>query len=168
MEIIVSSKAFVPIHLKDFCPNLAISIVDPDDAHPTGLPENCLNLKFDDLTFEPKSDFDIARYRPPTKEMVKEIYLFGEKNINKDSKVLIHCFAGISRSSAAAIIALTYHLGWREAMDTVADLPVMLSLDLYKSGASCFLPNNLMIEYLDNMIYADGRITNYLISRFNY
>ena len=168
MNIIISPKSLVAYYLDNFKPDVVISIVDPDDEHPSGLPEKSLKIKFDDICFEPKSEYDIQRYRPPTQEIVRSILKFAEENIDQNSKILVHCFAGISRSSAAAIIALTAIVSWRESIEIIAQTNTRTLNGLTKSGYSWFMPNNLMIFYLDKILYADGLLVKQVESTFNY
>lgn len=168
MNIVISPNAFVTHYLNDFKPDVVISIVDPDDEHPIELPEKSLKIKFRDISFEPKSEYDVQRFNPPTQEIVRDILKFSEENIDQNSKILVHCFAGISRSSAAAIIVLTTIFSWREAVEIVAHMNTKTSKGLIKFGYSYFSPNSLMIFYLDKILYADGLLVRQVESTFNY
>ena len=71
-----------------------ISILEPDDEienlHKDT--ENYKTWKFYDI------EYDIASYKAVTYDQAKEIFEFIEKNRGK--KLVVHCFAGVSRSSA--------------------------------------------------------------------
>lgn len=67
--------------------------------------------------------------------------------LNDDSKVLIHCSAGKSRSTAIALAVLVLH-----GMDADEALRKIKLL----SPAMC--PNRLMTEYLDEVIGAEGEL----------
>jgi predicted protein tyrosine phosphatase len=58
-----------------------------------------LELQFDDVTFESRF------YKAPTHEDIEAILELGKK-LNADSKLLVHCHAGISRSPAVATLIL--------------------------------------------------------------
>ena len=71
-----------------------ISILEPDDEienlHEDT--ENYKTWKFYDI------EHDIASYKAVTYDQAKEIFEFIEKN--KGKKLVVHCYAGVSRSSA--------------------------------------------------------------------
>ncbi len=169
MKVIVSSRNLVNYHAKEFAPTAIISIVDPEDTFPAfnnDVP--IFGAKFDDLCFEPMSDIDIARYHPPTIDLVLDILKFGEDHLDDDSRLLVHCFAGISRSSAAAIIALTPLLGIDSAVEKIAGLNVRHSETLYESGQSWFMPNDLMVKYADKILQKNGELVQLVKSSFKY
>lgn len=76
-----------------------VSINDPDEPTPE-LPDSAqvLRLEFYDL------DQPFQGYPEPRLEHVQALLDLAEDHLTKDSRVLIHCHAGISRSAAAAII----------------------------------------------------------------
>ncbi len=157
MEIIVSSKQLAPIQALEFKPNYVISILDPRDNHPSFSNAQILSLDFDDICFELKDTaWMYDKVVMPSKENVRDIYQFSKNNFKEDSRILVHCYAGISRSSAAAIISLSAHMDWREAVSKIANLQTMTMLNFYESGTSWFSPNNLMIKYLDEMLGLNG------------
>jgi len=85
----------------------------------------------------------------PSKDMMKEIMDSLESmNLGDDSKLLIHCSAGKSRSTAIAIAAMM-KFGDMSAEDAVAQCRIL-------SPAMC--PNRLMIHYLDEVIGANGKL----------
>lgn len=171
MEIFITSRHLVKLKIPEFKPTEIISIVDPEDDYlEFNLPKetSALQMKFQDLCFEPTSEYDIARYLPPTKSMIKTIIKYGEHNIREDSRLLVHCFAGISRSSAAAIIAMIPLLGPEEAVKRVMAFEVHQSDDIFEPGYSWFLPNNLMIKYADEELGLAGRLVKLTENSFNY
>lgn len=171
MEIFITSRHLVKLKIPEFKPTEVISIVDPEDDYlEFNLPKetSALQMKFQDLCFEPASEYDIARYLPPTKSMIKTIIKYGEHNIREDSRLLVHCFAGISRSSAAAIIAMIPLLGPEEAVKRVMAFEVHQADEIFEPGYSWFLPNNLMIKYADEELGLAGRLIKLTESSFNY
>lgn len=97
-----------------------ISIDDPDiepTACPPPHPGRHAHFKFHDICFHPKEDMsslDPKYYLPPSKQhMEVMIRYFKEiKDIPKRPvHVVIHCHAGISRSTAAAMILLQVIFG---------------------------------------------------------
>ena len=69
---------------------------------------------------------------------------------------LVHCYAGISRSSAAAITALTLAAGKARLRETV---------EAVFTAAPHVLPNRLMIQYADDRMEAQGELSG-LIEEF--
>lgn len=171
MEVIISSLTMAKYHADIFKPTAIISIVCPTDDFPAF--DNHKNVpifaaKFDDICFEVKSDHDIARYLPPTIDLVLDILKFGEDHLNDDSRLISHCYAGISRSSAAAIIAMIPLLGINDAVHTVANLQIKLSDSIIKSGKEWLMPNNLMIEYADKVLNLGGELVQLTDRSFDY
>jgi predicted protein tyrosine phosphatase len=155
--------------IKIFKPSALISITDPginNPKHELDIPT--LNLSFQDVCFEPQSDVDKLRYKPPTKLIVEDIFHFGAFSYKKNTLLMTHCMAGISRSSAAAIIALCPHYGYEDAVNIVADFDVYQSEGLYEKGSSWFIPNDLMIKYADEILCLNGSLQNLVYSRFCY
>lgn len=151
-------------------PDSIISIVNPTISNPDIIDQNVpiLKLKFHDICFEPKSFYDKERYTPPTMDHIDDIFNFGAAKYKKDTILMVHCFAGISRSSAAAIIALCPHYGYQEAVRMVADFDVYQSDGIYEKGSSWFMPNNLMIKYADERLALDGALVNLVEGTFAY
>ena len=84
-----------------------VSILDPDSPSPkafaTFARRRRLELRFHDV-LEPE-----PRVVPPERQHVQELLAFGSAMIARKTAVhlLIHCHAGLSRSTAAAILYLT-------------------------------------------------------------
>jgi predicted protein tyrosine phosphatase len=165
MKILITPRASAEAAANRIKPTAIISVVDIVAPELEFAHHTCpiLRMRFDDICFEPKSKEDIERYSPPTREIVNSILSFGKNNINDESILLSHCYAGISRSSAAAIIAITPLLGFRYAVKMVAELSVN-----GKTGADWFFPNNLMIEYADEILGLDKRLVKFTEDTFNY
>jgi predicted protein tyrosine phosphatase len=85
---------------------------------------------------------------PPTKKDMQDIIDEVKSwELNDDSKVLIHCSAGKSRSTAIAIAVLVLH--GMSPKDALAKVKLL-------SPAMC--PNRLMTQYLDEVIGANGEL----------
>jgi len=173
MELYISSKALARRSALNFSPTAIISIVSPEDEHPIfsdivgDIPT--LNIKFHDVTFphEFKNDYTI-----PSKDDVLRILKFSEENLNKDSRLLVHCFAGISRSSAAAIIAASVVLGYEGAIKKVSNLEIFPNSDFSNRfpdvGFNWFVPNNLMIEWYSEIVNKKEEIASLMNESFVY
>jgi predicted protein tyrosine phosphatase len=162
MQIFISPQKEANYLAKKIKPTHIISISDPQKETPFDVSwgeANILRLKFYDVQSE-----DIASRmnngEVPTREIVKKIYSFG-KTLEEESILLIHCFAGISRSPAAGIIALTSKHGALGASKVVGSLNIGGEI-----GYEKFYPNNLMIQYFDDLIGFDGEFFELIGDQF--
>ena len=84
-----------------------------------------------------------------TEEDIQQIITIAQELRSKTGRVLIHCEAGVSRSSAAALIMYTCWLGQgseQEAMRRVlAQRPIAM-------------PNRRMVEIADRLLQREGRL----------
>lgn len=119
--------------------DVLISIGD-DDRTPAGFhrARRRLRLVFDDITCESMASI-MASYVPPTEADVRQIADFA-RQIKDGDRVLIHCAAGISRSTAAAAIVLME----RGAAEDEALAEV-------KRIRPCARPNELMLAIYGEM-----------------
>jgi predicted protein tyrosine phosphatase len=96
---------------------------------------------------------DVVTELGATEEDVRKIIQLAESLRSGTGRVLIHCEAGVSRSSAAALIMYACWLGpgrEREAMDRVlAQRPVAV-------------PNRRMVELADRLLDRGGRLLDVL------
>jgi predicted protein tyrosine phosphatase len=132
-----------PLHCSEV--TYLVSIGDLHDELPTGynnVPHKLRLLIADVLTELGATEEDIWR-----------IIRLAEGLRSKTGRVLIHCEAGVSRSTAAALIMYAYWLGpggeW-EAMERVrAQRPVAF-------------PNRRMVELADRLLVRGGRLVGVL------
>jgi predicted protein tyrosine phosphatase len=116
-----------------------VSIGEREDALPEGFDrvERKLRLHFADVISE----------LGPSEEDVRQIILLAENLRSCKGKVLVHCEAGVSRSTAAALIMYAYWLGpgrESEAMERVlAQRPIAI-------------PNRRMVEIADRLLGREG------------
>ena len=122
-----------------------ISLLDPGEHVPFNeyLPEhkNRLLISCRDVIFP-------GTRAAPTEEQVREILEFG-KELDEGASLVIHCLAGISRSTAAALALLVQEHG----VDKIKECVDML-LDI---RPQCY-PNPIMIRYADKLLGADGAL----------
>ena len=122
-----------------------ISIGGPADPYPAGYDRVAkrLRLVFSDIDCE--VDDDIA----PCREDVEKIVAFANVVRRSQGTTLVHCEAGISRSTAAALIVLaTIARRGREA-DAVAELLRILPHAI---------PNDLMVRLADEVLGCGGQL----------
>ncbi len=139
--------------MESFRPSHIISILDPDDDcdDPLIFPKEIkvLSLRFFDLhaiggmVGTMLSSRDRAEY--PSADHADAILDFG-RNLPPEAKLLIHCWAGVSRSTAAAFILACLHLPPDEAMHLILNL---------RPGA---MPNRLIVRFSDKILSAGGKM----------
>lgn len=141
--------------LESFRPSHIVSILDPDEDRddPLIFPQEIkvLSLRFFDLHATTGavgtmlSAQDRAEF--PSIDHAHDIIEFG-RDIPAGAKVLIHCWAGISRSTAAAFLLACLHLPTDEAMNLILSL---------RPGA---VPNRLIIKFADRILGAGGKMVS--------
>lgn len=88
-------------------------------------------------------------YQAPTRSDVQAILALGaELRGAAAAQVLIHCHAGVSRSTAAAVILMAQHNSGREA-EIFAEL---------RRIRPCSWPNALMLKLADDMLRRNGAL----------
>jgi len=121
--------------------SLLVSIGDPEDALPSGYETVAEKLR---LTFPDRDDDEGA-----SETHVLEIIEAGRRISDSSGRVLVHCWAGISRSSAAAIIMQMAWFGPGNEIEAVR------SVLAQRPGAR---PNRRMIGIGDRLLHLDGRL----------
>jgi predicted protein tyrosine phosphatase len=125
-----------------------VSILDPEAPVPpelSGLNADLLTLRFDDVIERS------GTYRPPEREDIERLLVFDRDHRDHDALV-IHCTAGISRSTAAFAILMAQRRPGTEA--AVFD-------DLRAVRPKAW-PNSLMIALADELLGAEGRLVREL------
>jgi predicted protein tyrosine phosphatase len=105
-------------------------------------PDQCLHLAMHDIA-EPREGL-IA----PSIGHVREILAFGDR-WGRQAPLLIHCYAGISRSTAAAYVIASALQPKRNEED--------LALELRRLAPSA-TPNPLIVAHADALLGRDGRM----------
>ena len=85
---------------------------------------------------------------PPSEDHVEQIIAFGRRWDAK-APMLVHCWAGVSRSTAAAYIVLCDKLGKSSEYAIAAGL---------RARAAHAYPNPLMVAHADKLLKRDGRM----------
>ena len=96
---------------------------------------------------------DVVTELGATEEDISRIVRLAEDLRSGTGRILIHCEAGVSRSTAAALIMYAYWLGpgrEQEAMDRVL------------SQRPVAIPNRRMIELADRLLDRGGRLVEVL------
>lgn len=138
MEIKVSNIENALYMIENRWPTKVISLV-PDNMPDHGI--ESLHLRFDDIARP------TGGYIHPTMGDLYSILKFAN-NFSDEDRVLIHCHAGISRSTAAAIAVLMQRAWtYEEAYNYIRIIRPVLC------------PNRLIIQYIDEHFKLDGKLS---------
>lgn len=144
--IYVSPLSAIPDAIREVKPSHLVSLLDPDTMidTPQGiLPTQHLRLGVNDIAEE------IDDLVPPGVEHVADLIAFVQ-SWDQRSPLLVHCWAGISRSTAAAFIALCA-LNEGHPEDELARL--------VRACGSHAHPNRLMVRHADGLLKREGRMS---------
>ena len=125
-----------------------LSLLGPTSPDPPEFaafaPHRRLILRFHDV-IEPRSD-----QNAPTREDVERLLIFGrEVSETADAHLLVHCRAGVSRSTAAAALIL---------MQANPAWPASAALDAVAAIRPRAWPNLLILEFGDALLGRNGEI----------
>ena len=145
MKIIISSLQDVPTLVRMARPSHLISLLDPESMIPTpkGIAaERHLKVGVNDIG-QPEEGLI-----HPTAETVEQILQFG-RGWEPFEPMLVHCWAGISRSSATAFIL---------ACERAPDVPEREIAERLRRASAAATPNPLMVQLADDMLSRGGRM----------
>lgn len=126
---------------KQGIPDKIVSLVDPPAARNLEPDENHIVIPVHDI------DQKMEGWIYPDENHIREVLRFTQ-DIKEDDKVLVHCHAGVSRSTAMAIGILIQHgMTAQEAVDYVFEI------------RECAWPNGLIIEILDKELNQNGELS---------
>lgn len=135
-----------------------ISIQDAEDEPvktPFGVnPENHRHFHFDDLTEEvpirhSSRDGTVIRQALPTKKDMEDILAFFQSIKAEDARIYLHCFAGVSRSTATGFML---HCSMHEP----GTEPGCMMLTERSALSSSIWPNELMVSFADQILGRNG------------
>lgn len=147
MKIIISSLADMPTIVRRARPSHMISLLDPASMvdTPRGLrPERHLKVGVNDIWEATEGLIH------PTAQVVEDILEFGRTWQPLDP-MLVHCWAGISRSSATGFIL---------ACERSPDTPERTIAEHLRKASVAATPNPLMVELADDMLGRGGRMVD--------
>jgi predicted protein tyrosine phosphatase len=130
-----------------------LSIIDTHEPRPPAL-DDFLDIdheliRFDDVVAE------YPGFEACTPAHIARLLAFGERaHAASGSHMLVHCHAGVSRSTAAAAILLCQHAPGHE------EAAFLRLLQLRKHG----WPNTRMVEFADRLLDRDGAMLQGLIA----
>lgn len=106
-------------------------------------------VDFDDITYQHGfRTLSGEMMIPPDSEYVASVLQFVKK-IPEQKNVLFHCQAGISRSAAAAFLALCSR--------HPDENPKRMIVKVWRQRRACY-PNELMVEYGDRLLHRNGEL----------
>ncbi len=143
MNVYVTSLFDMPHYVRTLGPSHLVSIIQPEFQPDTPFeiaPDNHLRVQVHDIS-EP-----VAGSIPPGEEHIRELIDFLH-DWPADAPLLVHCYAGISRSTATALIARVVKTG--DPFDAAIAL---------RRAAPHAKPNSLIIALADDILGLDGRL----------
>ena len=146
-KIIVTPLSAVATAAAMYTPSHVISLLSPT-AEPitvAGLePTNHLRLAFNDIAVA------IDGLTMPTSDHAATLMAFIGA-WNREKPILIHCWAGISRSTAAAYAALCAHL---------PDEDEVALAQILRRASPTATPNRLIVAFADDILCRNGRMVD--------
>ncbi len=134
-----------------------LSLEDPQTPKetPSWFHGEHLQLWFHDV--ESTDEARLFQAAAPTRAQVAEILSFGERCLEASRSgpvhALVHCFAGISRSTAASFVLAAQAFGASQAE---------AALRLVQAARPEAFPNRLIIQYADHLLGRDGELVRVL------
>jgi len=143
--ILVSPLSAVEQTIEAWRPSHLVTLLSPEHMIETPLgiaAERHLRLALNDLVE------DVEAMTPPTRDHVSRLLEFG-RGWEADAPILLHCWAGVSRSMAAAYALLCDRAGPGRELEIARAL---------RERAPHAYPNALMIRHADTLLRRDGRM----------
>jgi predicted protein tyrosine phosphatase len=144
-KILVTPFSAVPQTIARHKPSHLVTLLSPDHMidTPDGVEPHChLKLGMNDIADAFAGD------SPPDKDHIESLLEFG-RTWNAEAPMLVHCWAGISRSTAAAYIVLCDRFGHGHEAALAQHL---------RAHAPHAYPNRLMVKLADNALDRGGRM----------
>jgi len=145
MPIIVCPLSRAPDIARERKPSRAVSLLDPETPFPQlgGLVDHHLRLEVHDV------ETDADDVDPPNASHIDEILRF-VRGWDRNAPILIHCYAGISRSTATAFITACAH-------NPDADEAVIARA--LREASPTASPNRRFVALADAALKRDGRMS---------
>lgn len=147
-----------------------ISIGDPDETLPLGYQTSSalkLRLEFDDIEHASIP----AGYIGCTQDDIVRLVDFCRGIQAEPGPTLIHCAAGISRSSASTLVLLAVLLGPQQEHQAVEHLLAIKARSTeqgFRYHDDAIFPNRRIITFADQLLAREGRLLQACRTRFDY
>jgi predicted protein tyrosine phosphatase len=142
-RLLISSYALIGETIRRHRPSHMLTLMDDHvDTPPSILPERHFRLRVNDIV-EP-AEGAIA----PARHHIEDMLAFA-RTWRREAPFLVHCWAGISRSTAAAYILLCDIRGAGQEQAIARELRTL---------APHAQPNRLMIQHADQILGRSGRM----------
>ncbi len=144
-KILVTPLSAVPGVLRDYRPSHMVTLLSPEHMieTPAGFPrERHLRLGVNDVVDVEAGD------NPPARRHIQELLDFTRAWPAEDP-ILVHCWAGISRSMASAYTILCDRMG--PGSEVMAARAI-------RSRAAHAYPNALLVQHADDLLGRQGRM----------
>jgi len=144
--IVTSQKQACEIALKTNASHM-LSLLDPGEKMVTPItirPENHVLINFEDV--ERPSKF------APTQQHVREILTWGYTVPDDNCIAIVHCFAGISRSTAAGLALNIQRFGFNAE-----------KLSKWLEHRPNAWPNSLIARYADDLLGLNGKLIKFVV-----
>jgi len=148
-RLLVCPLSALDVSLQDHGPSHLVSLLSPERMieTPKGFdPAHHLRLGIDDVADPENAD------NPPGRDHVERLLAFG-RGWDGRSPLLIHCWAGISRSMASAFVLLC------DRLEQGREIDIALAMRRRAPHAS---PNTLMVRHADEALGRGGRMVKAL------
>lgn len=142
----VTSLAHAPAHVKRHKPSHVVSLLSPYDDFPVfdSLAEGRhLQIGIHDI------NDDIGEWRAPGRSDVERLITFVQP-WDRKAPILVHCWAGISRSSASAFITACLHNPQADEADIARAI---------RDASPTAFPNRRLVAHADELMGREGRMT---------
>lgn len=146
-KIIITPLSGLEQTIRDHDPSHVITLLSPEHMieTPEGFhPERHLKIGMNDVAHPSQGD------TPPHDDHIKSLLEFG-RLWEGTAPLVVHCWAGISRSTAAAFILMC------DRLDHVRESEIANALRLRAPHAN---PNRLMVKLADETLGRDGRMVD--------
>ena len=143
--ILVTPLSLMPEALRQYRPSHLVTLLSPGNMieTPDGFPaERHLRLGLNDIADPSLGD------APPAARHIAELVAFG-RSWDARAPMLVHCWAGVSRSMAAAFTLLCERAAPGEEHDIAQAI---------RARAPHAQPNRLLVRYADEALGREGRM----------
>ena len=134
------------VHLSQSWATKTVSLLDPDNPQFHFGDEDHLVLRFEDAEEQDKGHSWSKDWVFPSSDHLEEVLDF-TKDLTEDDNLLVHCHAGVSRSTAVALAVCLQH-GCRPKQ----------AFDWVRSVRPQLWPNDFLTKFADEKFFCKGSL----------